>query len=106
MTDAAPSQGKIKNRRLLVRNLRLSFLILASRADKVITRSTLPGCRAKEKADQRIMLPVKNQILHVLSHRAIETQIMIQGKQTLEEPQIPGLRVLKAQAIEAVLCGT
>jgi hypothetical protein len=44
------TQGKIKNRMLLVRNLRLSFLILASRADKVITRSTLPGCRTKQKA--------------------------------------------------------
>jgi hypothetical protein len=44
------SQGKIKNRRLLVRNWRFAFLILASRADKVITRSTLPGCRTKQKA--------------------------------------------------------
>jgi hypothetical protein len=33
------SQGKIKNRMLLVRNLRLAFFVLASRADKVITRS-------------------------------------------------------------------
>jgi hypothetical protein len=44
------TQGKIKNRMLLVRNLRLAFFVLASRADKVITRSTLPGCRTKEKA--------------------------------------------------------
>jgi hypothetical protein len=31
------------------------------------------------------MLPVKNQILQVLSYRAIETQIMVPVKQTLEE---------------------
>jgi hypothetical protein len=39
-------------------------------ADKVIPGGTLPGCRAKEKAGQGIVLPVKNQILHVLSQSA------------------------------------
>ncbi|MBT9163999.1 MAG: hypothetical protein DDT24_00926 [Chloroflexi bacterium] len=33
------------------------------------------------------MLSVKNQVFHVLSHSTVETQIMIPGKQALEEPQ-------------------
>jgi hypothetical protein len=61
------------------------------------------------------VLPVKNQTLHVLFHRAIETQIMIPGKQTLEEPQkryifnqLDMYRFESAQGAgnRAVLCGT
>jgi len=71
---------------LLVSNFRFTFLVAASQPIKS-SQGTLPSYRAKEKAGQRIMLPVKNQILHVLSDSAAETQIMIPGKQTLEEPQ-------------------
>jgi len=70
------------------------------------------------------MLPVKNQIFNVLSDSAAKTQIMVPRKQTLEElqktdvPSAPlkgqastnwtctGLRALKEQAIEAILCAT
>jgi len=37
------------------------------------------------------MLPVKNHIFHILSHSAAETQIMVPGKQTLEETQKAGV---------------
>ena len=33
------------------------------------------------------MLSVKNQVFHVLSHGAAETEVMIPGEQALEEPQ-------------------
>ncbi len=61
------------------------------------------------------MLPVKNHILHVLSDSTAETQIMAPVKQTLEEIQETDVfnqldmyrfKGTKAQAIEAVLCGT
>jgi len=82
-----PDPGQNKKPHVVGQEFEICFPCSCIPADKVIPGGTLPGCRAKQKAGQGIVLPVKNQILHVLSHHAIETQIMIPGKQTLEEPQ-------------------
>ena len=71
----------------LVRNLRFALLVSASQPIKSSPGGALPGCRAKEKTGQRVMLSVKNQVFHVLSHGAAETEVMIPGEQALEEPQ-------------------
>ena len=51
-------------------------------ADKVITRSTLLGCRTKENAGEWIMPSVKNQILQVLSDSVTETKDNGTGRAT------------------------
>jgi len=56
-------------------------------ADKVIPWSALLGRRAKEEASQWIMFSVKNEVLDVLSDSTAKTQIMVLGKETLEEFQ-------------------
>jgi len=60
------------------------------------------------------MFPVKNEVLDALSDRTAETEIMVSGKQTLEEvlktdvfnQACTGLRSLREEAIGVVLCGT
>jgi hypothetical protein len=37
------------------------------------------------------LLPVKNHIFHILSHCAAKTEIMVLGKETLEESQKTGV---------------
>jgi hypothetical protein len=64
---------------------------LSAPADKVISGGALLGCRTKEKAGKGILLPVKNHILHILSHCAGETQIMVSSKQAFKEAQKTGV---------------
>jgi len=60
-------------------------------ADKVIPGSALPRGRAEEQAGKGILLPVKNQIFHIFTDSAVETQVMISGKQALKESQKSGI---------------
>jgi hypothetical protein len=60
-------------------------------ADKVIPGSALSGYRTKEKASERILLPVKNHVFDILAHSAAETQVMVSGKQALKETQETGV---------------
>lgn len=77
--------GQNQKPRVVGQELEIVLSCVSIPADKVIPQSTLPGRRAKQKTGQWIMPPVKNHIFHIFSHRTAQTQVMLPGKQTLEE---------------------
>ena len=82
--------GQNQKPHVIGQKFEIALFCLRIPANKVIPGSTVPGCRAKEKTNQWIMSPVKNQIFHVLSHSTAKTQIMVSGKQALEDLQKAG----------------
>jgi len=69
-----PDPGQDQKPHVVGQEVEVYLSCISIPADKVISGGTLPGRRAKEKAGQRIMPPVKNHVLHVLSDSAAKTK--------------------------------
>ena len=72
--------GQDQKPHVIGQELEIGLSCVSMPADKVIPGSALPGCRAKEKTGQWIILPVKNHIFQVLSHSTAETKDNGTGK--------------------------
>ena len=57
---------------------------LMAPADELIPRLGFPGSGTKKEAGQIASVAVTHQILHVLSHRAVEAQIVMTGEVMIE----------------------
>lgn len=82
---------------------------------KVIPGGALPRCGAKEKASERILLPVENHVFDIFAHSTSKPEIMVSGEQALKEIQKTGvlnqlyayrLKLAQRAGNRAVLCGT
>jgi hypothetical protein len=52
--------------------------------------SAIPRCRPKDKARERILLPVRNDVSDILAYSAAETQVMVFSRHSLRETYEPG----------------
>ena len=83
-----PDPGQNQKAHVVGQKLEVGFTGSSIPANKIIPGSTLPSCRTKEQTGQKIVFAVKNQVFHVLSHDATPPQVVIPGKQALEQLQL------------------
>jgi hypothetical protein len=87
----SPDPGQNQEPHVVGHQMKLCSSCRRIPADELIPGSALPGCRAKEKSGKGILLPVKNEVFDIFSYSTSKTEIMVPGKETLEETQKTGV---------------